>query len=286
VGNRTVLSGIGQDDKHFIEKRALRMQRIAYFAYGVACYLMFLAVYFYMAGFVLNVIVPKTIDSSVIGSAVESSSPWALAAAVDVGLLLLFGLQHSVMARPQFKAIWTRIVPLTIERSTYVLAANLAMILVLWQWRSIPIVIWDVPSGWGRYLLLSLSAIGFLSVPLVTLLLNHFDLFGLRQVWLHLRGKEYAGLPFNTPLLYRYVRHPLYIAFFAAFWFTPTMTVGHLLFAGTLTAYMAAASIIEERDLVDHFGRLYEDYRRQVPAFVPRIGRRRGASKRPAKLSV
>ena len=261
----------------FCEVRKWAMKRIIYFAYGVVCYLMFFAVYAYMAGFVGNLIVPKSIDS-VLSDSVGNDSI-AGAVAVNVGLLLVFGLQHSIMARPAFKRIWTRIVPTEIERSTYVLASNLAVILVLWQWRAIPTVVWDV-GGVGRYVLWALFAAGWLLVPVASLMISHFDLFGLRQVWLHMKDKEYTSLPFNTPMLYGIVRHPLYVGWFMAFWMTPTMTVGHLLLAGTLTAYMVIASKIEERDLVNHFGRLYEEYRRTVPAFVPRIGRKRSGGER------
>jgi methanethiol S-methyltransferase len=250
------------------------MKRIIYFAYGIGCYLMFFAVYAYMAGFVGNLLVPKSIDSLPTDSAGAESAPAAVA--IDVGLLLVFGLQHSIMARPQFKRVWTRIVPQALERSTYVLASNLAVMLVMWQWRAIPIRVWDV-SGPAKYLLWALFASGWLLVPVVSLMISHFDLFGVRQVWLHFKEKEYTSLPFHTPMLYGIVRHPLYVGWFMAFWMTPMMSVGHLLFAGTLTAYMVIASKIEERDLVNHFGRLYEDYRRQVPAFVPWIGpRKRG----------
>jgi protein-S-isoprenylcysteine O-methyltransferase Ste14 len=241
------------------------MRRSICFAYGICCHLMFLVVYAYMAGFVGNFFVPKSIDS-----APRNSIGWAVT--VDLALLLLFGLQHSVMARPKFKRIWTKIVPQPIERSTYVLLSNLAIILLMWQWRSIPFTLWDVPGEFGRILMIALFATGWILVPTVSLMIDHFDLFGTRQVWLHLKGREYKPLPFHTPMFYGYVRHPLYVGWFLAFWMTPTMTVGHLLFAGTLTGYMVLASKIEERDLVDHFGRLYEDYRRQVPAFVPRIG--------------
>ncbi len=240
------------------------MKRIAFFVYGITCYLMFFAVYAYMAGFVGNFLVPKSIDSA------PGEESLAAAVAIDVALLLLFGVQHSIMARQRFKQVWTKIVPQSIERSSYVLISNLTVIFVIWQWRAVPIVIWDAPGAW-RYLLWALFAAGWLLVPAVSLMISHFDLFGVRQVWLYLRGKDYAALPFRTPMLYGVVRHPLYVGFFMAFWMTPTMTVGHLLLAGIWSAYMVLASKIEERDLVNHFGRTYEDYRRQVPAFVPRM---------------
>jgi len=238
------------------------MQRLIYLAYGVACYLMFLATYVWLAGFVGNWFVPKSIDSGERG-------PFAMAAVVNLGLLALFGLQHSVMARPVFKRLWTKLVPEPIERSTYLLFSNLALIVLMWLWRPIDMVIWNVqqPAAW--WLLTALFAAGVLLVPLVSLMINHFDLFGLRQVWLYWQGQEYTPLPFHAPLAYGWVRHPLYVAWAIFFWATPTMTLGHLLFASVLTGYMVLASKIEERDLVAHFGQQYEDYRRRVPAFVP-----------------
>ncbi len=205
------------------------MKKIAFFVYGITCYLMFSAVYAYMAGFVGNFLVPKSIDSVTAGTT-ESESVSA-AVVIDVALLLLFGVQHSVMARQGFKRVWTKIVPQEIERSTYVLISNLTVMLVLWQWRAIPIVVWDATGAW-RYLLWALFATGWLLVPTASLMISHFDLFGLRQVWLHMQGKDYSSLPFRTPMLYGVVRHPLYVGWLMAFWMTPTMTVGHLLLAG------------------------------------------------------
>jgi protein-S-isoprenylcysteine O-methyltransferase Ste14 len=238
------------------------MVRAAFFAYGVACHLLFLAVYAWFAGFVGNFLVPHSIDSG-------PNVPLASAVAIDLGLLFLFGLQHSVMARPAFKRIWTRFIPEPIERSTYVLASCLVLMLLIWQWRPINVVVWNVqqPAAWG--LLTGMFAAGWLGVPLVSLMINHFDLFGTRQVWLYSQGRPYTSLPFATPLAYHWVRHPLYVAWAFACWAAPTMTVGHLLFAVVLTLYMVAASHVEERDLVDYFGQEYEEYRRRVPAFVP-----------------
>jgi Putative protein-S-isoprenylcysteine methyltransferase len=242
------------------------MKRIAFFVYGVFCYLLFLAVYAYFAGFVGGFLVPKSIDSGAAGSAA-----WAVT--VDLGLMALFAVQHSVMARPEFKQVWTRLIPQPIERSTYVLLSCLVLMLLMWQWQPIPIVVWSVQHPVGSGLLTGIFVAGWFAVPLVTLMIHHFDLFGTRQVWLHLQGQPYKSLPFKTPLAYRWVRHPLYVAWAIFFFATPTMTLGHLLFAGVLTIYMVAASRVEERDLVAHFGKAYEDYRRRVPAFVP-IGRR------------
>lgn len=259
------------------------MKRIVFFTYGIICYAMFFAVYAYLVGFVGNLLVPKSIDSLPAGSAEATSLPAAVA--INLGLLLVFALQHSIMARPWFKRYWTQIIPKPIERSTYVLASNLALILILWQWRAIPIVIWDA-AGPLKYLLWALFAAGWLLVPTVSLMISHFDLFGLRQVWLHFQQKEYTTLPFHTPMLYSVVRHPLYVGWFMAFWMTPMMTVGHLLLAATLTVYMVVASKIEERDLIDHFGRMYEDYRRQVPAFLPRFRRGKSSELAPQEATT
>lgn len=239
------------------------MRRWLFFIYGVVCHLLFLAVFAYMAGFVGNVFVPKSIDSAADGSV-------ATAIVIDVLLLVLFGVQHSVMARPSFKKIWTRFIPEPIERSTYVLASCIVSFLLMWQWRGIDRVVWNAQQPLLRIALWGLFAIGWLLVPIVTLLINHFDLFGTRQVWLYFRGREYESLPFREPWLYKYVRHPLYIGWALAFWATPTMTVGRLLFAGVLTGYMGLATLFEERDLITHFGEQYEGYRRRVPRFIPR----------------
>ena len=247
------------------------MKRWSFYLYGIGCYLLFFAVFAYFFGFVGNVLVPKTIDSSPSGSV-------ASAAAIDLLLIGGFALQHSVMARPGFKRIWTRIVPTPIERSTYVLASCIVTVALMWQWRAIDLVIWDVRNPLARMLLWGLFASGWLLVPVVSLMISHTDLFGLRQVWLHLRGREYTHLPFRTPMLYARIRHPLYVGWATAFWATPTMTLGHLLFAVAMTAYMALAVLFEERDLAAHFGRQYEDYRRRVPKFVPRLPRPRAVA--------
>lgn len=239
------------------------MKRWFFFGYGITCHLSFFAVFAYLMGFLGNILVPKSVDSPT-----TSSLPSAIT--VNFLLLIMFGLQHSVMARPAFKRVWTRIVPQPIERSTYVLISNIVTILLVWQWQAINIVVWDVPSDLGRYLLWGLFAAGWLLVPAASLMINHFDLFGTRQVWLYLRGRQYTPLPFRTPMLYRYIRHPLYVGWAIAFWATPTMTLGHLLFAGFMTAYMALAALIEERDLVHFLGSQYEEYQRLVPRYVPR----------------
>lgn len=247
------------------------MKRFAFLVYGVFCHLLFLGTFLYLAGFVGNWFVPKTIDSPAVADS-------ALAAAlVNLLLLAVFAVQHSVMARPAFKAVWTKVVPPPIERSTYVFISCLVTMLLVWQWRPIPMVLWHVEQPVWRWLCITLFAAGWLAVPAVSLMINHFDLFGTRQVWLYWKGQAYAPLPFRTPLAYSWVRHPLYVAWALAFWATPTMTVGHLLFAGVLTGYMGLAALVEERDLVAHFGESYVQYRRRVPMFVPTWCRREEA---------
>lgn len=243
------------------------MKRWCFFAYGVACHVLFLGVYAYFCAFTANVVVPRSIDAPV-------DTPWGAAIAVNLALLAVFGVQHSVMARPAFKRVWTQFVPKPIERSTYVLASCFVTALLMWQWRPIDASVWDVQNPIGRGLLWALFAVGWLMVPAVSLMINHFDLFGTRQVWLHLQGREYQSLPFRTPLLYGHIRHPLYVGWALAFWATPTMTAGHLLFAVVLTGYMMGAALIEERDLLAHFGHQYESYRRTVPRYLPKLGRR------------
>jgi methanethiol S-methyltransferase len=238
------------------------MRRWLFFVYGVASHLLFLGTFAYMAGFVGNFLVPKSIDSSVPG-------PTSTAILINVLLLILFGAQHSIMARPAFKRHWTRILPEPIERSTYVLVSCAVTFLLMWQWRGMDEIVWDEQHPLLRGLLWCLFAVGWLLVPLASLLINHFDLFGTRQVWLYLRGREYQSLPFRVPSLYKHMRHPLYVGWAIAFWAAPTMTTGHLLFAGVLTGYMVLAASIEERDLISHFGEKYKEYRRNVPMFIP-----------------
>ncbi len=242
------------------------MKRWFFLTYGVAGHVAFLAVYAVLAAFVGGVILPKTIDGPV-------RDPAARAAAIDLVLVGLFVVQHSVMARPAFKQVWTRLVPQPIERATYVWMANAVTLLLVWQWRPIDIVFWSVEQPLVRGLLWVLFAAGWLAVPLVSLLINHFDLFGTRQVWLFWRKKPYTNLPFRTPSVYAHVRHPLYLGWMLAFWATPTMTVGHVLFAGSMTAYMMLAALVEERDLVAYFGREYRQYQEKVGMFVPRFAR-------------
>lgn len=240
------------------------MHRIGVFIYGVIAYLCFFATFLYAVGFVGDFAVPRSIDSAAAG-------PLGVAVVVDVLLLALFALQHSVMARPAFKRWWTRIVPEPAERSTYVLASSLALLLLFTQWRPIGGVVWQVENPLGQTVLYALFAAGWLTVLVTTFLINHFDLFGLRQVWLHLLGKPYRPLGFVTPGPYRHVRHPLYVGWLLAFWATPTMTLAHLLFAVATTSYILIAIRFEERDLAQMHGAQYVAYRRRVPMLVPRI---------------
>ena len=244
------------------------MGRIIAFVYGVVSYAIFFATFLYAAGFVGNLVVPKSLDAAPV-------DPTGLALLVNLGLLGLFAVQHSVMARPAFKRWWTRIVPQPAERSTYVLASSLALILLFWQWRPLGGVVWDIQEPVVRGVMYALFAFGWLLVLVTTFLINHFDLFGLRQVWLHLRGQRYTPLAFRTPGPYRLVRHPLYVGWFFAFWSTPTMTATHLLFAVMTTAYILIAIRFEERDLVDAHPE-YASYCARVPMLIP--ARRRNGS--------
>ena len=237
------------------------MSRILTLGYGAASYAVFLVTFVYAIGFLGNVIVPKTLDS-------PAEGPWLTALAIDLALLSLFAVQHSVMARPGFKSLLTRVIPPAVERSTYVLASSLALLLLFWQWRPLGGVIWDVQQPAGRAVLLAGFAFGWALVLLTTFVINHFDLFGLRQTWRAFRGRRQEPLRFVTPLLYRMVRHPLYVGWLFAFWSTPTMTATHLLFAVVTTAYILVAIQLEERDLMRAHPE-YAGYRDQVPMLVP-----------------
>lgn len=243
------------------------IKRLVFFAYGVLAYLIFLGTFLYAIAFVGGFFVPTRLDGPL-----ETSLPFALA--IDALLLTVFAVQHSVMARRWFKEWWTRFVPWTIERSTYVLFASLALILLFWQWRPIGFPIWSVEDPVGRAVLWALCGAGWATVLIVTFLINHFDLFGLRQVWLPLTGRPYSRVPFRTPLPYRFVRHPLYLGFLFAFWMTPTMTLAHLVFALATTAYIVLAIQFEERDLVAEHGQAYAHYRKSVPMLLPLWSRR------------
>jgi len=235
--------------------------RIMTFLYGVFCYVVFLASFFYAIGFIGNLGVPKSIDSG------EQMS-FLKALGINAALLGLFAAQHSIMARQWFKRAWSRIVPTPVERSTYVLFSSLALLLLFWKWEPMGGVVWNVENGVGRVALYSLYAAGWAIVLAATFLINHFDLFGLRQVWLHLIGRPYRQLEFRTPGLYRYVRHPLYLGWLLVFWSAPKMTIAHLVFAVATTGYILIAIQFEERDLI-RFHAEYAEYRRRVPMLVP-----------------
>jgi methanethiol S-methyltransferase len=240
------------------------IKRMGFFAYGVVCYAMFLGTILYAIAFVGGFLVPSKLDG-------PRTAPLIAGLAIDAALLMFFAVQHSVMARKWFKERWTRIVSPVIERSTFVLAASLALILLFWQWRPLGGVAWSVSDPAARVILYALFAFGWALVFLATFLINHFDLFGLRQVWLALLGRPYTRLRLGTPGPYRLVRHPLYLGFLFAFWSTPVMTFAHLLFAIATTGYILVAIQLEERDLVREFGSSYEEYRRRVPMLVPRF---------------
>lgn len=241
--------------------------RISVFIYGIFCYLAFFATFLYAIGFVGNLIVTKSIDSGPQG-------PLARSLLIDLGLLALFAVQHSLMARPWFKRAWTRIVPEPAERSTYVLFSSLALILLFWLWQPLGGVIWDIQHPMGRALIQGMYSGGWLLLLVSTFLIDHFDLFGLRQVWSHLHGRTSEPLPFRTPGLYRHVRHPIYLSWMIIFWATPRMTAAHLVFAVATTAYMLIAVRFEERDLIQFYGDLYRRYRERVPMILPlRSGR-------------
>lgn len=245
------------------------MKRVLFMVYAILCYLAFLATFLYAVGFVTGFGVPTTLDGVTTGPGTgPGSTPFWTVLAIDAGLLAVFALQHSVMARKGFKDWWTKIVPKPIERSTYVLFASAALALLFWQWRPIGGTLWNV-TGAGRTALIALSMTGWLVVFVSTWLTSHWDLFGLRQAWLYATGRKNTGLDFTTRGFYRYVRHPIYLGFTIAFWATPHMTVGHLVFAVATLVYMLVAIQLEERDLVRVYGDTYRAYRKRVSMMVP-----------------
>jgi protein-S-isoprenylcysteine O-methyltransferase Ste14 len=241
------------------------MKRFLIFIYGVICYAVSLATFAYTAAFVGNFGVPQSLDAA-------RAAPLATALLTNLGLLALFAVQHSVMARPAFKSWWMRIVPEAAERSTYTLFSSLALIVLFAFWQPMGGVVWDVASPAGRATLYGVYAFGWVLLLFSTFLINHFDLMGLRQIWLQLLGKPYRALPFRTPMLYRHVRHPIYVGWLIIFWAAPTMTVAHLVFAIVTTVYILIAIQFEERDLVAAHPE-YEEYRRRVPMLLPSVKR-------------
>jgi protein-S-isoprenylcysteine O-methyltransferase Ste14 len=239
------------------------MSRLLSVLYGLVNYVVFLGVFLYAIAFVGDFWVPRTIDSG------EPAGAFWSSLLINAGLLGLFAVQHSGMARPEFKQWWTKIIPEPIERSTYVLLSNVVLIVLFWQWRPMTDVLWQVDAAWGQYALWSLFGLGWTLVLLATFMISHMHLFGLKQVHEHMQGEDVSAPEFQVTGLYRYVRHPLNLGFLIAFWATPEMTLGHLVFALATTGYIFVAMVLEERDLVARFGARYRRYRERVPMVVP-----------------
>ncbi len=240
--------------------------RTAILAYGAIVYAYFLATFLYMFGFVENLWVPKSIDTG-------ATTAWPLAVIINAALLGLFAVQHAIMARPWFKRWWTQYIPQAAERSTFVLVTCLILTLLVWQWRPLTAVVWTIDNPIAHALLTTLSLAGWALALYSSCLIDHFDLFGLRQVWLHYRGRDYTEHPFVEKAAYRFVRHPLMLGFLMAFWFTPHMTAGHLLFALLTTGYIMVGTWMEERDLLAKLGGAYAAYRRRTPSLIPSVRR-------------
>lgn len=238
------------------------MSRVIVFIYGVVAYAAFLGTFLHAIGFVGNVFVNKSIDSGIEG-------PFSRALLINAALLGLFAIPHSIMARPGIKKWWAKALPEPVERSTYVLSASLLLELLILQWRPMPGVVWNIENAVGQISMHGLFWGGWLLVLISTFLIDHFELFGLRQAYLYLRDEKIVPMGFKTPALYKYVRHPLNTGWIIAFWATPRMTVGHLVFAVATTAYILIAIRLEERDLVSFFGKTYEEYRQRVPMLLP-----------------
>jgi methanethiol S-methyltransferase len=255
----TQIHALGQDTR---SRQGNLLGRLIALLYGIASYLIFFLVFLYAIGFVEGLVVPKTIDSG---------APASTAQALIVNLLLMsvFAIQHSVMARHGFKRWWTKFVPVSVERTTYVLFASLALALLLWLWQPMPAAVWQIADPHLAMAITALSFVGWLIVLTGTFLINHFELFGLHQVANNLAGRPMPAPRFRTPLLYNLVRHPIYLGFIIAFWAAPTMTAGHLLFAAVTTAYIVVGASLEERDLIDLFGDDYRRYKDRVSMLVP-----------------
>lgn len=238
------------------------MKRFLIFLYGIICYVMFLCTFLYAVFFLAGILVPKTIDSG-------TTAAFGYSLIIDLILLSIFAVQHTTMARPAFKRRWTRIIPKHMERSTYVLFTNLVLILLFWQWRPIPNVVWNVTSQWGQIILWALFVMGWFIVLTSTFLISHTHLFGLQQVSEAVKGKPVSAPKFMSPGYYKYIRHPLMLGFLISFWAFPKMSLGHLIFSAAASGYILVALRFEEHDLIEYFGQKYIDYKRRVPMLIP-----------------
>lgn len=256
------------------------MGRFIAFLYGVVAYVVFLISFLYAIAFVGDFVIPGLVEKTI--DRPDMGAPFGAALLINAVLLGVFAVQHSVMARQGFKRAWTRIIPKSVERSTYVLISSLLLLLLYWKWEPMTGTVWTVESGAGMLVLNLLYALGWVMVLLSSFLINHFDLFGLRQVMLNLQQRQYTGIGFKSPMLYKLVRHPLLLGFIIAFWATPHMSLGHLIFAVATTAYMVVAIQFEERDLMTFHGEAYREYRRRVPMLIPFLKKDRSGIKEPA----